>query len=79
MYGGYENDNRTCPDVTATPVVSSHSSRGLDGSVSNHSKYIDQINKSSNCMSGDVDDDNILEVIYYTLINLNESNLFGSH
>ncbi|ESW20522.1 hypothetical protein PHAVU_006G216200 [Phaseolus vulgaris] len=63
FHGGYENDNRTCPDVTAAPVVSSHSSRGLDGSVNNHNKYTGQINESSNCMSGDIDDDNILENI----------------
>jgi len=51
-----------CPDVTAIPVVSGNT-WGLDGSLNNHNKYTGQINESSNCMSGDIDDDNILEVI----------------
>lgn len=52
-----------CPDVTDIPVVSRNTSWGLDGSLNNHNKCTGQINESSNCMSGDIDDDNILEVI----------------
>lgn len=51
-----------CPDVTDIPV-SKNTSWGLDGSLNNHNKCTGQINESSNCMSGDIDDDNILEVI----------------
>ncbi|XP_022632733.1 uncharacterized protein LOC111240921 [Vigna radiata var. radiata] len=63
IHGGYQNDNRMCPDVTDIPVVSRNTSWGLDGSLNNHNKCTGQINESSNCMSGDIDDDNILENI----------------
>ncbi|BAT86759.1 hypothetical protein VIGAN_05006800 [Vigna angularis var. angularis] len=62
IHGGYQNDNRMCPDVTDIPA-SRNTSWGLDGSLNNHNKYTGQINESSNCMSGDIDDDNILENI----------------
>ncbi|WVZ26941.1 hypothetical protein V8G54_000152 (mitochondrion) [Vigna mungo] len=62
IHGGYQNDNRMCPDVTDIPVVSRNTSWGLDGSLNNHNKCTGQINESSNCMSGDIDDDNILEI-----------------
>ncbi|KAK7412041.1 hypothetical protein VNO78_03487 [Psophocarpus tetragonolobus] len=62
FYGGYENVNRTCPDVTVTPIIINHTTQGLDGSVNNHTKYTDQLNESSSCMVGDIDDD-ILENI----------------
>ncbi|KAL5176217.1 ATP-dependent DNA helicase Q-like 4A [Glycine soja] len=57
FHGRYENDSRICPDVTVTPIVNNHSSRGLDGLVNNHTNYTGQIIKSSNCMAVDIDDD----------------------
>ncbi|KAG4980911.1 hypothetical protein JHK82_034157 [Glycine max] len=60
FHGGYENGNHRCPDVAATPIVNNHNSRGLDGSVNNHTNYTGQINKSSNCMAVDIDDDDSL-------------------
>ncbi|KAL2342236.1 hypothetical protein Fmac_010176 [Flemingia macrophylla] len=61
--GGYENDKHRFPDVTTTPIVINHSSRRLDGLVSNHIKYTGQINESSKCLAADIGDDDILENI----------------
>ncbi|XP_004485478.1 ATP-dependent DNA helicase Q-like 4A [Cicer arietinum] len=63
--GSYENDKIRHPDVTATPIVINHSSRVLDTSVNNHTKYASQTNKSAKCVPDDInaDDDDILENI----------------
>lgn len=55
-----------CPDDMRTPTV--NNPQVLDDSVNKCTKFTAKVNESTNCMAGDIDDDDILEVIYYDLI-----------
>ena len=63
--GSYDNDKLNHPDVAATPTVINDTSRFVDSSVNNHTKYTSQTNESTKCVADtiNVDDNDILKVI----------------
>lgn len=55
-----------------TSVVNHSHSQTLDGSFSSHGIHIDHAKESAQILAGDLDDDDILEVIYATVFYQSE-------
>lgn len=53
--------------IRASIVNNSHS-QNLDRSFNNHTVHIDQVKESAGIFTGNLDDDDILEVIHITVI-----------
>ena len=49
-------------------IVNNSRSQNLDRSFNNHTVHIDQVKESAGIFTGNLDDDDILEVIHITVI-----------